>query len=195
MKQDTDITRGRAELLEALQDYLLRFPPERAVVERMMDFLIREPGCFERTTLEGHFTGSAWIVHPTGDKVLLTHHRKLNKWLQLGGHADGVENLLNVAISEAKEESGIHEFEVIETSIFDVDIHVIPARKSDPEHLHYDVRFVLRATEDQYIISDESHDLAWVAVNDIVSLTSEESMLRMANKWNDISRRSSSTHP
>ena len=194
MKQDTDITRGRAELLTALQDYLLRFPSEHAVVERMMDFLLRELGCFERRTLEGHFTGSAWIVHPTRNEVLLTHHRKLNMWLQLGGHADGVENLLEVALTEAKEESGIQGFDVIESSIFDVDIHVIPARKSDPEHLHYDVRYILRAKADQYIISDESHDLAWVAVNDIASLTHEESMLRMAQKWNDISRLSSSTH-
>lgn len=160
----------------------------------MIDFLLREPGCFERTTAEGHFTGSAWIVHPTRDHVLLTHHRKLNKWLQLGGHADGVENLLEVALTEAIEESGIQGFDVIESSIFDVDIHVIPARKSDPEHLHYDVRYFLRAKADRYIISDESHDLAWVAVNDIVSLTNEESMLRMAHKWNDISRLSSSTH-
>jgi 8-oxo-dGTP pyrophosphatase MutT (NUDIX family) len=189
MKQDTDITRGRAELLEALQDYLRRFPSERAVVDRMIDFLLREAGCFERATLEGHFTGSAWIVHPTSEQVLLTHHRKLNKWLQLGGHADGVENLLTVALSEAHEESGIDGFEVIQASIYDVDIHVIPARKSDPEHLHYDVRYLFRAQSDHYIISNESHDLAWVAVSDIALLTSEESMLRMANKWNVISRR------
>lgn len=193
MKQDTDITRGRAVLLEALQEYLSRYPSELTVVEHMADFILREPGCFERATLEGHFTGSAWIVHPTHDQVLLTHHRKLDKWLQLGGHADGEENLLSVALMEASEESGIQGFDVIESTIFDVDIHIIPARKSDPEHLHYDVRYALRAKAERYIISDESHDLAWVAVSDIASLTSEESMLRMANKWNDISRRSSST--
>lgn len=195
MKQDTDITRGRAELKAALERYEQRYPSEQPIVRRMVAFLEREHACFERSTLEGHYTGSAWIVHPTDGRVLLTHHRKLNKWLQLGGHADGLVNLLEVAMNEAIEESGIREFEVIDAEIFDIDIHVIPARAADPEHLHYDVRYLLRAATHEYVVSDESHDLAWIDIGLLDTLTTEESMIRMAHKWNDINRQLSSMLP
>lgn len=194
MKQDTDISGGRRALVTSLQLYGTRFPEERDVVEQMQDFIFRQPGCFERSTTEGHFTGSAWIVHPVDGRVLLTHHRKLNKWLQLGGHADGVEDLLQVAITEAYEESGISQFAVLDHEIFDIDIHLIPARKNEPEHFHYDVRYLLRAVSEDYTVSGESHDLAWVDTSMMSILTTEFSMIRMADKWDGIRKRSTSTH-
>jgi 8-oxo-dGTP pyrophosphatase MutT (NUDIX family) len=127
--------------------------------------------------------------------VLLTHHRKLNKWLQLGGHADGVEDLLQVAVTEAREESGILQFVVLEHDIFDIDIHMIPARKNEPEHFHFDVRYLLRAVTEAYTVSDESHDLAWIDTSMMSTLTTESSMIRMAVKWDGIRKRSTSMHP
>lgn len=172
-------------MFAALNRYIDRYPDERDIVLTMIDFLRREPACFNRSTVEGHFTGSAWIVHPTNnDLVLLTHHAKLNKWLQLGGHADGNTNLLEVALTEAREESGITEFQILTTEIFDLDIHPIPARAQELEHLHYDVRFVLRAASEHYLVSHESHDLAWLPSVSIHTHTTEPSMTRMADKWN-----------
>ncbi|MBU3742806.1 MAG: NUDIX hydrolase [Candidatus Kapabacteria bacterium] len=170
-------------LIAELQHYRDRHPDEAATVDRMIDFVRREPCCFDRATVEGHITGSAWVVNADGRHVLLTHHRKLNRWLQLGGHADGDADVLRVAQTEAVEESGIAEFSVVLDSIFDVDIHPIPARGADPEHLHYDVRYVLRAGTTEYVVSEESHDVAWVAVEAIHDYTTEPSMLRMAAKW------------
>jgi hypothetical protein len=185
-----DADTARTTLSDALRRYLHRHPDEEETVRRFIDFVEREPGCFERTTVEGHVTGSAWIVDPDGQRVLLTHHRKLDRWLQLGGHADGDTNVLRVALTEAREESGIHEFTVVMEEIFDVDIHPIPARGVDPEHFHFDVRYVLRAHSTDHVVSEESHDLAWVDVERIEHYTTEASMLRMARKWNDTLRRS-----
>jgi 8-oxo-dGTP pyrophosphatase MutT (NUDIX family) len=115
---------------------------------------------------------------------LLTHHAKLDRWLQLGGHADGDGNVLAVAVKEAEEESGLLDFVQVGKGIFDIDIHPIPARKGEPEHLHYDVRFVLRPGGSlEFTVSDESHDLRWVSPEDVKGLTTETSMMRMVDKW------------
>ncbi len=154
------------------------------MVDRFLDFVKSEAECFERTLAKGHVTGSAWIVGRDGGEVLLTHHAKLDRWLQLGGHADGESDVFSVALKEAEEESGLVGFTRIGSGIFDIDIHPIPERKGVPEHLHYDVRYLLRADAGtDYIVSDESHDLRWVKAEDVKSLTIEPSMMRMVRKW------------
>ena len=116
--------------------------------------------------------------------VLLTHHRKLNRWLQLGGHADGQANILNVALREAREESGIAEVVPVSQAIFDLDIHRIPARGDEPAHDHFDVHFAVQTrTTDQYIVSDESYALCWVDIARLSDMTQESAMLRMPQKW------------
>lgn len=173
----------RRWLLERLKNYSQRYAEEVDTVSRFEEFINRCPDCFERSLEEGHLTGSAWLVDSSGEHVLLTHHRKLNIWVQLGGHADGDPDLAQVALKEAEEESGLEQLS-IEDEIFDIDIHKIPARKSDPEHFHYDVRFVVKHSGDgQYTVSEESHDLAWIKVSELEQKTSELSMLRMRNKW------------
>ena len=138
----------------------------------------------ERSLRIGHLTGSAWLTSADGRRVLLTHHRKLDRWLQLGGHADGDVDLARVTLREAEEESGLPGL-VVEPEIFDLDRHEIPARGSEAAHWHYDVRYVVRAMAGEaFIVSDESHALAWC---DIAALaadeTADESLRRMARKW------------
>jgi 8-oxo-dGTP pyrophosphatase MutT (NUDIX family) len=123
-------------------------------------------------------------VNEKGDEVLLLHHRKLGKWLQPGGHADGEMNLLAVALREAREETGLGSLAPWSSSIFDLDIHRIPVRGSEPEHLHYDLRFVIMAHEVAPLrINHESNSLAWVPLDRVRELTQEESVLRMCRKW------------
>lgn len=140
--------------------------------------------CFLRSNLKGHFTGSAWLVSVDGRRVLLTHHRKLNRWLQLGGHADGDSDLARVALCEAKEESGLTDLEM-ESEIFDLDRHWIPERADVPGHWHYDVRFVVRARgSEDFVVSEESHALAWREIADIAAdPDADESLRRMAARW------------
>jgi len=167
-----------------LDDYARRYPVEHDCVQRYQRFIETYPDCFERHQLSGHVTGSAWLVNQTGTHVLLTHHRKLNLWVQLGGHADGETDILAVALSEAREESGIQTLDFVSRQIFDLDIHLIPARGAEPEHFHYDARFALQTiTSDQFQLSAESKALEWVEIQRLADKTTEPSMLRMANKW------------
>lgn len=174
----------RDHLLYQLENYLNRYPNESDMLLRYLSFVKANEDCFERSLQMGHVTGSAWVVNGAGTHTLLTHHKKLNKWLQLGGHADGDADVLWVAKREVAEESGIVDVVQVGDGIFDVDIHLIPARKNEPEHNHYDVRYALQVTGDEdYVVSDESHDLAWIEIDRLSEKTQEESMLRMARKW------------
>ena len=172
----------RRKLLEALARYGEHYPEEYATVERFTALLDGHPNCFERDCWAGHITGSAWLVDPTRSQLLMTHHRKLNMWLQLGGHSDGETDTLGVAKREALEESGLP-VDVLSDEIFDIDIHKIPPRKDDPAHEHFDIRFMLQAQRDDFVVSAESIDLAWVLIEELESYTNEESILRMRRKW------------
>ncbi len=155
-------------------------PEERA---KIIDFINNNPDCFMRSNLSGHITGSAWLIDETKTQVLLTHHKKLQEWLQLGGHADGDSDILNVALKEAHEESGITSIEPLSREIFDIDVHEIPEHKGVPAHYHYDVRFLLVAKSKDFIISEESNDLAWISIKDIAQSNSfDPSLRRMAEK-------------
>ncbi|OED38590.1 hypothetical protein AB833_18835 [Chromatiales bacterium (ex Bugula neritina AB1)] len=174
----------RDPILQLLKRYGDRYPRERRTVDSFRAFVTDHEDCFERSQLSGHVTGSAWLTDRAGGHVLLTHHKKLNLWLQLGGHADGEADVLQVALREAIEESGIESLKAVGAELFDIDIHSIPARKHEPEHYHYDARFAFRCVEtDQFTVSEESHALEWVAINRLKEKTSDESMHRMAEKW------------
>lgn len=176
-------------LLNELQLYKnssLCFLEEKNPIEDCMQFLEAEPRCFERTT-RGHFTGSAWIVSHDLSQALLTHHKKLNKWLQLGGHADGDHNIQRVALKEAHEESGTDQITLFSPAIFDVDIHSIPSACER----HYDIIYLLRAAKDaQIAISEESNDLAWIPLDKVHCYTQERSILRKVEKFKEFIRRS-----
>lgn len=173
----------RRQLLDLLYAYAERRPEEQETVSRFLEFVRGHPRCFERDLWAGHVTGSAWLLDGMRQRVLLTHHRKLGRWLQLGGHSDGDPDPLRVAIREAEEESGLM-VEPLSRGIFDLDIHRIPARRQDPAHYHFDVRFALQVVgSEDFAVSGESLDLAWVPVTKLHRYTDEASMLRMARKW------------
>ena len=172
------------ELADAYAAYALRWPDEAATVAHFAELLADADDPFRRERLAGHFTASCWLVDRRGERVLLTHHRKLGLWLQLGGHADGERDLRIAALKEAEEESGLPGLR-LEGDVFDLDRHWIPEHKGVPAHWHYDVRYVVRAgDEEAYVVSEESHDLAW---RDIAELAqdagADPSVRRMAGKW------------
>jgi len=173
----------RRGLIDRLTAYAPADAEQVATARRIRDFVAANADCFERSLRVGHVTGAAWIVDRERTRALLTHHRKLDRWLQLGGHADGDPDVLAVALREAHEESGLDELRVVSEEIFDVDVHPIPARGDEPAHLHYDVRFLLEASPAEPLtISVESKSLAWVALDEVAALNADRSVLRMVEK-------------
>jgi 8-oxo-dGTP pyrophosphatase MutT (NUDIX family) len=174
----------RFTLLQLLERYKPEDENDRSQRDRIQQFVRENKNCFERTNLAGHITGSAWVVDKLEKRVLLTHHKKLGKWLQLGGHSDGDPDTLSVALREAQEESGLTGLKPVSKEIFDIDSHDIPARCDGPAHIHYDIRFLFQVSgTDKFKISDESNELAWIDIDKVGSVSKEESLLRMARKF------------
>ncbi len=181
----------RRPLLDLLATYQPLDDLEAASHTRIVNFVQRHTDCFERSCAPGHVTASAWLLHPHQPLVLLTHHRKLRRWLQPGGHADGDTDVVAVALREAREESGIDDIQPIHATIFDVDVHTIPARADEPAHDHFDVRFLLRVTSDPaFAVSAESLDLGWFTATQLLELETDASVLRMRSKWLALDSRS-----
>ncbi len=179
----------RNKLLKLLDDYQDRFPTESETIARLVAFVRANNDCFQRELAIGHITGSAWLLDADRQRVLLTHHRKLNRWLQPGGHADGQGDIARVALRESIEESGLAEVIPIGSGLFDVDIHLIPERGSEAAHFHYDCRFLFCSGDDAtYVVSEESNDLAWVPLADVRQYNREESIHRIVIKTNSIPR-------
>jgi hypothetical protein len=178
-----------AALRAQLADYAARHPEHAALADEFSTLLDDPENPFLRSRLAGHFTGSAWLVSADGARVLLTHHRKLDRWLQLGGHADGERNLARVALTEAEEESGLSGLVLEDGVLLDIDKHWIPERSDVPGHWHYDARYVVRALgSESFAISEESLALAWREVVDVANAAIEtpdgdDSLPRMAKRW------------
>ncbi len=171
-------------LINKVNEYLIDYPEEDKKIGKVLNFISNYDNCFARNNWYGHFTGSAWVVDTTRTQILMTKHIQLNMWLQLGGHAEGNSDLLSVAIKEAKEESGLDNFKILSDKIFDLDIHQIPVLGKTPSHLHFDVRYILEAKHEDHrlIVSDESHEIAWINKDDVTNKNPEESITRMLHK-------------
>ena len=173
----------RQPLLQLLNAYEPYDDNEASLKRKMLNFVTAHRDCFERTCREGHITASAWIVNFTGDRFLMTLHKKLKLWLPLGGHTDGDCDIHRVALKEAQEESGLKSLTFVSKDIFDICIadYNVP---TEPFHQHYDFSFLLqiRDPNDTIKISDESIDLRWFSelpeqVKDI------ENLKRLYRKW------------
>ncbi len=172
------------QLAEALAAFA-RQAPDLAETAHAFSALLQEvENPFERSRLAGHFTASSWLVSADGTRVLLTHHRKLGRWLQLGGHADGECDLAAAALREAREESGLSGL-VLMPGIFDLDQHWIPQSGMTPGHWHYDVRYVVRAGSDEdFVVSAESLALVWRDIRELLDAgDTDASLRRMARAW------------
>jgi 8-oxo-dGTP pyrophosphatase MutT (NUDIX family) len=159
---------NRAELRLQLLTLDLSARSEEAVDrDRMVQLLDRCSACFRREAFPAHFTGSALVVSWDGACVLLHHHRKLDRWLQFGGHCDGSEDVLSVARREAFEESGIAGLTPISNQPFDLDVREIPAFGTEPVHEHYNIRYLFLAPAGATAaVSSETKELRWFTLEE-----------------------------
>jgi 8-oxo-dGTP pyrophosphatase MutT (NUDIX family) len=172
------------QTIEEIEKYETIFEDEAEFQIQIKDFLMKNPEFYQRTTLSGHATGSAWIVSPDFKRALLIHHKKLNKWIQPGGHADDTDKtLLVTAAREASEECGIR-VKSLSKGIFDLDVHTIPAKDDVPAHLHYDFRYIFVADPNapKNINAAEVNAAQWVDLEHIMQKNIEQSIRRMILK-------------
>jgi 8-oxo-dGTP pyrophosphatase MutT (NUDIX family) len=172
---------ARARLASALRAHAPLDAAEVAHKVALLALVENEPRCFARTTFEpGHVTGSAFVVCLTTGKVLLHHHRRLGRWLQMGGHDDGESDPQATALREAREESGLEDLVLLSPSILDLDVHAIPAAKGEPPHLHHDVRYAAGTRTPAAIRRDEkeSLDLAWFDLEEAARKMGEPGAVR-----------------
>jgi 8-oxo-dGTP pyrophosphatase MutT (NUDIX family) len=177
----------RDELARALKRHHPADDEEAADLGRIREFVAHHPEPFDRGIVEGHLTGSAVVVSAAGDRVLLLHHRKLDRWLQPGGHGDpGETEGEQVALREALEETGIEGLSLHPTAPrpLDVDVHDIPARKGEPAHEHLDLRYLVIAPPRAEIARavEESNDLRWFAWDELPGLGLDPGLWRLLAK-------------
>ena len=176
------------DLEKALNAYTPFDDIEKKHVESVLHLLKTEKEPFLRETKIGHITGSVFLLSSDFKRMLMTHHKKLNKWLQFGGHSDGDKNTLRVAMRELSEESGVKNFQLYGNGIADIDVHTI----KEPAHSHYDIRFIFTTDDDNFVVSDESNDLKWFTLDEFTKLVQSdnhynphniEALTRFIKKW------------
>ncbi len=177
-----DHTAFKAGLLRLLAAHRPSDATEHAHWQHTLSFVSRTARPAGRDAPEGHITASAWILSPERDAVLLTHHKKLGRWLQLGGHVEDDASIELAALREAGEESGLPDLALLDAALFDIDVHAIPARKNEAGHWHFDCRFLLQAPHAAFVTSDESNALAWFPLARIDASMADAAMLRMVQK-------------
>ena len=154
--------------------------------QRMAAFIRTHPNCYGKSNPQGHITGSAFVLDPK-NRVLMTFHGKLHRWLQLGGHSDDDEGSPALtALREAEEESGLVDLVFHPTfgnRPVDIDIHTIPARRTEPEHEHLDFRFVfLTQRPETIVMSAESTRLKWWSLGAMTELGFDPALNRALRK-------------
>jgi 8-oxo-dGTP pyrophosphatase MutT (NUDIX family) len=164
------------------QQYLGIYPEEVVTIDRCQKLFWTESQSLLRTCLPGHFTASSWIYSPTGREVLLMYHPKIGRFIQPGGHADGEDNLQQVAQREVLEETGVNVHYHSDYPL-DISIHFISATVTEPSHYHYDIRYLCSTLErPKTLCSPEGHELAWVAVNQIARGDYGHDLVRLHQK-------------
>ena len=144
----------------------------------VLEFLDVHADALHRTCRNGHLTGSALVVDDAGERFVLLHHRKLQRWLQPGGHCDGDANLAAVALREATEETGMAGLRVDPVAV-DVDVHEVDPPAEGP-HLHLDVRYLVVAPPGAELAGNhESTDIRWVGVDDLDALDVDDGLRRL----------------
>ncbi len=187
MNPNFDLLTGpKQELISQISNVNPFNSTEREHQKFMLDFLESNDVLFSRANLFGHFTASAWITNKSQDQVLMIHHKKLNRWLQPGGHIeDSDQRFYDAALREALEETGIKNIEPASNQIFDLDVHKIPERKEIPAHYHLDVRFHFYGDPLEVLQpNEEVSNIQWVPIESLIAEKPESSIFRMIEKLN-----------
>ncbi len=174
----------KEELIKQIEDFSPYNEEEKKDKETILAALNKEEGVFTRENEILHLTSSCWIVNKEKDKVLLCYHNIYKAWSWLGGHNDDEVDCLSVALREAKEESGLSNFKILNNGkIFSLEILTVDGHykkgKYVSSHLHLNITYLLQEDENDRLIikEDENSGLRWVKLDDVYSLSSERWMV------------------
>lgn len=182
--EEEEFVMSKQYLLSQLHQYSPSNDREQQSLQQIISLIEHHNDYLSRHHfVPGHITASAWLVDQTQNKVLLTFHKKLKKWLQLGGHIEDETDVATAALREAKEESGLAHIKLLSNNIFHVDVHEIPERKNEPSHYHFDICFLFQTSEQQFQLSDESLELRWFDKNEINDFSFDDAVQNMFHKW------------
>ena len=167
------------EIYEQIKAYRPWNEQERQDQVLILDFLRKNPDAFYRTNLLAHMTASAWVVNPQRSKVLMVYHRLYDSWSWAGGHADGEEDLLAVALREVREETGVQRLRPVTENIYSLEILTVDGHEKHgryvPSHLHLNLTYLLEAEEEQplRICEAENSGVAWFSLADALAASTE----------------------
>ena len=174
---------NRNDVLKEIKAYLPFNEEESCDKELIYKFIYDNNDAFIRDHKVAHVTASSWIVNKDKTKVLMVYHNIYNSWSWTGGHADGDEDLLHVALKEATEETGINHFKVLnDNKIYSLEVLTVEGHykknKYINSHLHLNVTYLLEANENDNLKAklDENKDVKWININDLKNEVSEEWM-------------------
>ena len=183
-----------------LRDRIAGYTPcceqEREDQRMMLSCLDGRSDVLTRSDELCHFTASAWVVNPERTRVLMLYHNIYNSWSWPGGHADGEEDLLSVALREVREETGLAHVRPVTEDVYSLEILTVNAHfkrgKYVIPHLHLNLTYLRQADEIQDIHSkpDENSAVKWFDLQDAVAASSEPDMrvvyAKLNNKLKDI---------
>lgn len=170
----------RERLIEQIRNYKPYNNQEAMDKEVILKCLMETEDIFERSNSTMHMTASAWTVNEEMDRVLMIYHNIYNSWSWLGGHADGDEDLLAVAIREAKEESGIKSIRPYSEDILSLEVLTVNGHIKNgnyvPSHLHINISYLLVADDKEELIikPDENSGVGWFTLSGAISSSNEE---------------------
>lgn len=154
----------------------------------ILNFLDKNDDALFRTNLACHITSSAFVLNQSMDKIVFAYHHIYQSWAWVGGHADGNPDLLEVAIKEAKEETGLRSIVPYNEDIFILDViyvnHHMKHGKYVPDHLHLNVTYLMIADESEKLKHNplEHQDIRWFNLNEVLDYVSEERMKSIYTK-------------
>lgn len=187
----------RHELVSGIERFLPSCEQEESDKKLILDFLKNNEDAFLRSNQAAHMTASAWVLNRSHTKVVMVYHKIYDSWSWTGGHADGEADLLNVALREVTEETGLKSVHPVSDEIYSLEILTVDGHEKNghyvSSHLHMNITYLLEADENEVlkVCENENSDVAWFSLDDALKASSEKWFIeriykKLNNKLNTV---------